>query len=71
MAAVSLPFHVITKQDLEDYRKSLALEKGCPVSNIDRTKAHWEFIMHKEQHVINCSAAQAPEIGTRGLYTKQ
>ena len=49
MAAVSLPFHVIKKQDLEDYIMSLALEKGCPVSNIDRTKAHWEFIMHKEQ----------------------
>ena len=49
MAAVSLPFHVIKKQDLEDYIKSLALEKGCTGSNIDRTKAHWEFIMHKEQ----------------------
>ena len=29
--------------------KLLALEKGCPVDNIDRNKAHWECIFNKEQ----------------------
>ena len=49
MAAAGVPCHSINKQDLNDYMKLLSLEKGCPVDNIDRNKAHWEFIFNKEQ----------------------
>ena len=39
--------HLVKKEDLQDYIQSLAVKRGCPVDNIDKTKAHWDLIMHR------------------------
>ena len=54
--AAAIPLHLIKKQDLEDYVKSLALERGCPVEEVDRVKAHWDI--------------PVPVTGMKGQYTK-
>ena len=33
--------HRIKPEDLEDYIKFIAVNRGCPVESIDRNKAHW------------------------------
>ena len=38
--------HKVKKQDLDDYVKCLAVKRGCPVSSVNRTKAHWDLIMN-------------------------
>ena len=39
--------HRIKPEDLEDYIKFIAVNRGCPVESVDRNKAHWNFIMNK------------------------
>ena len=34
-------------EDLEDYIKFIAVNRGCLVESVDRNKAHWNFIMTK------------------------
>ena len=33
--------HRIKPEDLEDYIKFIAVNRGCPVESVDRNKAHW------------------------------
>ena len=40
--------HTVTKEDLEDYLKCLAVKRGCPVDSVDRSKAHWNLIMNRK-----------------------
>ena len=40
--------HLVMKDDLQDYIQSLAVKRGCPVDNIDKTKAHWDLIMNRK-----------------------
>ena len=40
--------HKVKKQDLDEYVKCLAVNRGCPVDSVDRTKAHWHFIMNRK-----------------------
>ena len=39
--------HLVKKEDLQDYIQALAVKKGCPVYHVDKTKAHWDLIMHR------------------------
>ena len=43
------PRHCIKQEDLDYYIKCLALERGCPVEQVNRTKAHWDLIIYKER----------------------
>ena len=40
--------HLVKKDDLQDYIQSLAVKRGYPVDNIDKTKAHWDLIMNRK-----------------------
>ena len=40
--------HLVEKDDLQDYIQSLAVKRGCPVDNIDKTKAKWDLIMNRK-----------------------
>ena len=40
--------HLVKKDDLQDYIQSLAVKRGCPVDNIDKTKAHWDLIINRK-----------------------
>ena len=42
------PRHCIKQEDVDYYIKCLALERGCPVEQVNRTKAHWDLIIYKE-----------------------
>ena len=37
-----------TLQDVKDYVKALAKEKGCPLTDINIITVHWEFVLNRE-----------------------
>ena len=55
--------HKVKKQDLDDYVKCLAVKRGCPVSSVNRTKAHWDLIMNHKA----CMEAIQSYKGTRSI----
>ena len=51
--------HLIHKQDLEEYIKCLAGQRGRTVDQVDRVKAHWELIFHKAKCMLEIEQYRA------------